>query len=108
MTLKYVVLLLRADNQGEGGILSLMALAMRSMAGKGAPFIIFLGMAGASLFYGDAIITPAISVLSAIEGLKLITNQFKPSVLNNKSDTSKFLRTFVIFGSSVQNSSGRK
>ncbi|MDX2113084.1 MAG: potassium transporter Kup [Alphaproteobacteria bacterium] len=81
VTLKYVVLLLRADNQGEGGILSLMALAMRSLGGKAAPFLVLLGMAGVSLFYGDAIITPAISVLSAIEGLKLVTGHFKPYIV---------------------------
>lgn len=81
VTVKYVVLLLRADNQGEGGILSLMALAQNSLgngqAAKYSSFIVFLGMAGASLFYGDAIITPAISVLSAIEGLKLVTHRFE-------------------------------
>jgi KUP system potassium uptake protein len=81
VTVKYVVLLLRADNQGEGGILSLMALAMRALGGKASPFLILLGMAGVSLFYGDAIITPAISVLSAIEGLKLVTSQFKPYIV---------------------------
>jgi KUP system potassium uptake protein len=81
VTFKYVMLLLRADNQGEGGILSLMALAMRALGGRASPLIIFLGMAGASLFYGDAIITPAISVLSAIEGLKLVTSHFKPYIV---------------------------
>jgi KUP system potassium uptake protein len=72
VTLKYVVILLRADNNGEGGTLSLMALASRTM-GKSAPIVFVLGVAGAALFYGDAVITPAISVLSAVEGLKLVT-----------------------------------
>ncbi|MCX5512079.1 potassium transporter Kup [Kaistia algarum] len=72
VTLKYVVILLRADNNGEGGTLSLMALASRTM-GKSAPIVFLLGVAGAALFYGDAVITPAISVLSAVEGLKLVT-----------------------------------
>ncbi len=71
VTLKYVVLLLRADNNGEGGTLTLVALAQRAL-GRSQPFVLFLGMAGAALFYGDAVITPAISVLSAVEGLKLV------------------------------------
>ncbi len=80
VTLKYVIVLLNADNRGEGGTLSLMALAQRSMGP--ATFIIpVLGMIGAALFYGDAIITPAISVLSAVEGLSLITPAFNSWVL---------------------------
>lgn len=71
VTLKYVVLLLRADNDGEGGTLSLMALAQRGM-GRRTSAVFILGIVGASLFYGDALITPAISVLSAVEGLKLV------------------------------------
>ncbi len=73
VTLKYVVLLLRADNNGEGGILSLMALAHKSLGKRGA-WTLALGMTGAAMFYGDAIITPAISVLSAVEGVKLIAH----------------------------------
>jgi KUP system potassium uptake protein len=80
VTIKYVMLLLRADNNGEGGTLSLMALARKS-AGRSAPAIFGLGVVGASLFYGDAIITPAISVLSAVEGLKLVTPRFEAYVL---------------------------
>lgn len=80
VTLKYVLIMLRADNDGEGGTLSLMALAERSL-GRGTRVIPLLGMAGAALFYGDAIITPAISVLSAVEGLELITPSFTPIVL---------------------------
>lgn len=80
VTVKYVLILLNADNRGEGGTLSLMALAQRAM-GKSIVFIPVLGMIGAALFYGDAIITPAISVLSAVEGLKLITPAFDPYIL---------------------------
>ncbi|WP_332680541.1 potassium transporter Kup [Bosea sp. (in: a-proteobacteria)] len=73
VTLKYVVLLLRADNNGEGGTLTLVALAQRALGRTRGGVVLFLGMAGAALFYGDAVITPAISVLSAIEGIKLVT-----------------------------------
>jgi KUP system potassium uptake protein len=72
VTLKYVVILLRADNKGEGGTFALMALG-QSVAKRSAPVILGLGIAGASFFYGDAVITPAISVLSAVEGLKLVS-----------------------------------
>ena len=68
VTIKYVAFLMRADNRGEGGILSLMALA-QSAVGR-TPMVLALGISGVALFYGDAIITPAISVLSAVEGLK--------------------------------------
>jgi KUP system potassium uptake protein len=75
VTIKYVVLLMRADNDGEGGVLALLALAQRG-AGREAVrtggWIVLLGAAGAALFYGDAIITPALSVLSAVEGLKTL------------------------------------
>lgn len=80
VTIKYVMIMLRADNAGEGGTLSLMALAERSY-GAGTWFIPLLGMAGAALFYGDAMITPAISILSAVEGLELMTPAFTPFVL---------------------------
>ncbi|SFJ02838.1 KUP system potassium uptake protein [Bosea sp. OK403] len=73
VTLKYVLLLMRADNNGEGGILTLVALAQRGLGRMRGGFVLFLGMAGAALFYGDAVITPAISVLSAVEGIKLVT-----------------------------------
>ena len=69
VTVKYVVFLMRADNKGEGGTLALMALAQRSLK-KRSSVVFFLGVVGAALFYGDGIITPAISVLSAVEGLK--------------------------------------
>ncbi|MER9418179.1 potassium transporter Kup [Mesorhizobium sp. M0306] len=72
VTIKYVAFVLRADNKGEGGTLSLMALA-RNAYPKGARFILGIGLCGAALFFGDAIITPAISVLSAVEGLEVVT-----------------------------------
>src|SRR5499426_1603884 len=75
VTIKYVLLLLRADNNGEGGTLSLTALATRAIGRRTAP-VFLLGVIGASMFLGDAVITPAISVLSAIEGLKLVTPAF--------------------------------
>jgi len=71
VTLKYVLFIMRADNHGEGGILSLMALAQGAL-GRRTAIVLGLGVVGASLFYGDAIITPAISVLSAIEGLETV------------------------------------
>ena len=80
VTLKYVIILLRADNNGEGGTLALMALAQRAL-GRSSTAIFLLGAAGAALFYGDAIITPAISVLSAVEGLKIVTPAFEPYVV---------------------------
>ncbi|MEA2893464.1 MAG: system potassium uptake protein [Bradyrhizobium sp.] len=80
VTLKYVWLIMSADNHGEGGTLSLMALLQRAM-GRNLLMISLLGMAGAALFYGDAIITPAISVLSAVEGLKLVAPAFDPFIL---------------------------
>ncbi|MGM4886521.1 potassium transporter Kup [Tardiphaga sp. 20_F10_N6_6] len=80
VTLKYVVLLLRADNNGEGGPLALMALAQRAIGSSG-PVVVMLGIIAAALFYGDAVITPALSVLSAIEGVKLVTTAFDPYVV---------------------------
>ena len=80
VTLKYVLIMLRADNNGEGGTLSLMALAQRALHDHSG-MVALLGMAGAALFYGDAMITPAISVLSAIEGLNLLTPAFDRFVL---------------------------
>jgi KUP system potassium uptake protein len=80
VTLKYVLILLRADNKGEGGTLALMALAQRAL-GRSAPALVLLGIISAALFYGDALITPALSVLSAIEGLKVATPAFEPYVV---------------------------
>lgn len=71
VTVKYVLFLMRADNKGEGGVLSLMALAQRAM-GRRTLVVFVLGLLGCALFYGDAVITPAVSVLSAVEGLGTI------------------------------------
>src|SRR5882672_6947539 len=83
VSLKYVVLIMRADNRGEGGIMALIALA--SAAVKAHPqwrlTLMLIGLFGASLFYGDAVLTPAISVLSAVEGLEIGTTAFKPYVV---------------------------
>ncbi|KXB29518.1 potassium transport protein Kup [Dechloromonas denitrificans] len=83
VTVKYVAFIMRANNKGEGGIIALMTLALH----KGRPdswqqkLLITLGLFGAALFYGDGVITPAISVLSAVEGLEIITPAFKPYIL---------------------------
>ena len=82
VTLKYVLLIMRADNKGEGGILALMALAQRGVTAPRARWLVALiGIAGACLFFGDGIITPAISVLSAVEGLKVISPVFDAAVI---------------------------
>jgi KUP system potassium uptake protein len=80
VTLKYVLILLRADNNGEGGTLALMALAQRAVSSGGGTIVLF-GIIGGALFYGDAVITPAVSVLSAIEGIKLVTVSLDPYVV---------------------------
>ena len=80
VTLKYVLILLKADNKGEGGTFALMALG-QSVAKRSAPLLLGLGIAGVSFFYGDAVITPAMSVLSAVEGLKLVTPALEKAVL---------------------------
>ncbi|MBO9097428.1 MULTISPECIES: potassium transporter Kup [unclassified Rhizobium] len=80
VTFKYVLFLLRADNDGEGGTLSLLALLLKTANGHTA-VLMFLGLSGAALFLGDAMITPALSVLSAVEGLKLVTPHFGPYVV---------------------------
>ena len=80
VALKYVVFVMRADNDGEGGTMALLSLALPA-AGKLKDVLLVVGFAGASLFFGDAMITPAISVLSAIEGLEIATPAFKPYVV---------------------------
>jgi KUP system potassium uptake protein len=83
VTLKYVILILRADNRGEGGIMALTALAAHA-AGSTArrrTMLLLIGVFGAALFYGDGVITPAISVLSAVEGLEVVTPTFKPYIV---------------------------
>ena len=82
VTVKYVAFVLRADNRGEGGILALMALAQRSVESPRLRWALALiGIAGACLFFGDGIITPAISVLSAVEGLKVVSPHLEKAVL---------------------------
>jgi KUP system potassium uptake protein len=83
VTIKYVIVIMRADNRGEGGILALTALALRSASRRGRRhrLILMAGLVGAALFYGDGVITPAISVLSAFEGLKVATPLFDPYVI---------------------------
>jgi KUP system potassium uptake protein len=82
VTLKYVLIVMRADNRGEGGIMALMALAQRTAGTARGKFVIaLLGIAGAALFLGDGMITPAISVLSAVEGLKVINPVFEDVVM---------------------------
>ena len=79
VALKYVTFVLRADNDGEGGILALLSLVAADRVARGAklPALVLLGVVGASLLYGDGVITPAISVLSAMEGLKLVASGFE-------------------------------
>ena len=82
VTLKYVVLVMRADNKGEGGILALMALAQRAASdGRGRAVLAMVGIVGACLFFGDGIITPAVSVLSAVEGLEVSAPDLQPYVV---------------------------
>src|SRR3984893_10989008 len=83
VSLKYVVFVLRADNDGEGGILALLSLVAADQVAKGArlPALVLLGGVGASLLYGDGVITPAISVLSAMEGLKLVAPGFEKFIV---------------------------
>ena len=71
VTIKYVAILMRFDNRGEGGTLSLVAL-LRKAGGRGAALIVVIGMIGAGMFFGDAVLTPAMSVLSAVEGLEVV------------------------------------
>ena len=83
VSLKYVTFIMRADNRGEGGIMALMALAQRG-AGSSTMlrrWVVIFGLLGASLFYGDGVITPAISVLSAVEGLKVVAPTLEHSII---------------------------
>ena len=83
VTVKYVLFIMRADNRGEGGLLALTGLVLRSTSSPGRRYfwIMAAGMVGAALFYGDGAITPAISVLSAVEGLKMATPLFEPYIV---------------------------
>jgi KUP system potassium uptake protein len=78
---KYCLLVMRADNRGEGGILALMSLVGANSLARGAKFLTAMGLLGAALIYGDGVITPAISVLSALEGVNVVTALFKPYVM---------------------------
>ncbi len=83
VSIKYVMFIMRADNQGEGGIMALMALALRSLKPQSRlrNGVVILGIFGAALFYGDSVITPAISVLSAVEGLEIASSNLKSFVI---------------------------
>jgi KUP system potassium uptake protein len=83
VSLKYVVLVLRADNEGEGGLVAMLALASRAVHDKPRlrQVLLMVGIFGTSLFYGDGVITPAISVLSAVEGLEVVSPQFTHYVI---------------------------
>ena len=81
VSIKYVAFIMRADNRGEGGIMALMALTLRKVEGRSKAAVILAGIIGAALFYGDGVITPAISVLSAVEGLEVATPALKQYVL---------------------------
>ncbi|KDD88824.1 putative potassium uptake protein [Bordetella bronchiseptica MBORD678] len=81
VSLKYVTLVLRADNRGEGGTLALLELAVRGREGRARWLLIVLGIFGAALFYGDSMITPAISILSALEGISIVSHTLEPWVV---------------------------
>ena len=82
VTVKYVMLMMAADNKGEGGIMALLSLSRRLVHGSGKQAqIVTLGLIGAAMFYGDSMITPAISVLSAVEGLEIATSALSPFVM---------------------------
>jgi len=83
VTVKYVLVVMRADNRGEGGLLALTGLVLRNTRSSGRQYFLIMatGMVGAALFYGDGVITPAISVLSAVEGLKMATPLFEPYIV---------------------------
>lgn len=83
VSVKYVLVIMRADNKGEGGILALMALALHALrpGSRRSKITILLGIFGAALFYGDGMITPAISVLSAFEGISVVSHQLDPYIL---------------------------
>src|SRR6202051_1797377 len=81
ISLKYCVFVMRADNHGEGGILALMSLIGANGFTRGFKVLTSMGLLGAALIYGDGVITPAISVLSALEGLNVVTDSFKPFIM---------------------------
>ena len=103
VTFKYVILILRADNRGEGGALALTALATRAVQHQPAlrRALLLLGVFGATLFYGDGVITPAISVLGAMEGLEVATPALKPFVVPASVGVLLGLFLFQRFGTSA-------
>jgi KUP system potassium uptake protein len=104
VTLKYVTLVMRADNRGEGGIMALLALAsstVRDKSWRWAKPMMLLGLVGTSLFYGETVLTPAISVVSAIEGLEIGTAAFKPYVIPIAVGILVVLFTFQRHGTAV-------
>ncbi|MCB9091417.1 MAG: potassium transporter Kup [Halobacteriovoraceae bacterium] len=102
IVIKYMIIVLRADNKGEGGILALMALVYNKTTNKSSPYlsqaVLILGLFGSALLYGDGVITPAISVLSAIEGLKVATPIFEPYILPITTVILVLLFSFQKFG----------
>jgi KUP system potassium uptake protein len=89
VTLKYVTIVMRADNHGEGGSIALQALLLRHSQGQWwTPFVLVLGVLATALFFGEIIITPAISVLSAVEGLTVVQSSLAPLVLPSLSASS--------------------
>lgn len=103
VSFKYVTIIMRAHNKGEGGILALLALASSSIHSRArwGPPVIILGVVGAALFYGDAVLTPAISVLSAVEGLEVGTAAFKPYVIPVTVTVLILLFSFQRYGTAV-------
>ena len=103
VSLKYVTLVLRASNRGEGGIMALLALATGSVRGHPAfrTSLLLIGVFGAALFYGDAVLTPAISVLSAVEGLEVGTAAFRPYVVPMATGILVALFAIQRFGTGV-------
>ncbi|MGN5133748.1 low affinity potassium transporter Kup [Aeromonas veronii] len=81
VSVKYLSFVMRADNAGEGGILTLMSLATRNASTRWTPLLIILGLIGGSFFYGEVVITPAMSVMSAIEGLSILTPALNPYIV---------------------------
>ena len=81
ISIKYCLFVMRADNQGEGGIFALMSLVGANGFAKGAKTLTVMGLLGAALIYGDGVITPAISVLSALEGVNVVTDSLKPFIM---------------------------
>src|SRR5260370_8682157 len=81
VTAKYGIVLMRGDNRGEGGIVALTVLALRAAGPRSSRWILSAGLLGLALFYGDGVLTPSISVLSAVEGLKVATPALEPVVI---------------------------